>query len=45
MNHKTFRKLFFDTIYGVMILIHKQPDDVISSKYDQKSEYQDKNKL
>ena len=45
MNHTTFRKLFFDTIYSVINLIHKEPDDVISSKHDKKSEYQGKNTL
>ena len=45
MNHITFRKLFFDTIYSVLNLIHKQPDDMISSKDDQASKYQGKNKL
>ena len=40
MNHTTFRKLFFDTTYSVINLIHKQPDDEISSKDDQASEYE-----
>ena len=40
MNYNKFRKLFFDTIFKVTNLIIKQPDDVISSKNDQASEYQ-----
>ena len=46
MNHKTFWKLFFDTIFSVIDLFiehankNQQPDDVISSKntQDQASE-------
>ena len=45
MNHTTFQKLFFDTINSVINLIDKQPDDVISSKDDQASEYQGETKL
>ena len=45
VNLKTFRKPFFDTIYSDINLINKQPDDVISSKNDQASEYQGKYKV
>ena len=45
LNHKTFRKLFFDTIYSVINLFIKQPDDAISSKNIQAFEYQSKDKL
>ena len=43
MNHKTFQKLFFDKIYSTINLFIKQPDDVISSKNKQASDYQGKN--
>ena len=45
MNHKTFRKLFFDTIYSTINLFIQQPDNVSSSKKKQASEYQDGNKV
>ena len=35
MNHKTFRKLFFNSIYSVIILFIKQAEDVILSKNTQ----------
>ena len=44
-NHKTFRKLFFDTIFSIIDLFIKQPDDVIYQKNNQESENQDKNRL
>ena len=45
MNHKLFRKLFFDAIYSIIDLFIKQPDDVNSSKNNQVSEYQGKDAL
>ena len=42
MNHKIFQKLFFDTIHSVINPIYKQLDDVILSKYYQKSQGKDK---
>ena len=48
MNHKTFQKLFFDTISCVIYLFIENPNknqqqhDVISSKYNQASENQGK---
>ena len=51
MNHKTFFKLFLDTIFHVIDLSinysnkNQQPDDVISSKNNQESEKQGKDAL
>ena len=42
MNHKTFRKLFFDTICIVLNLFIKQPDDL---EDNQESENNGKDKL
>ena len=45
MNHKTFFKLFFYTIFSVIDLFIKQTGDVISSKNNQASENQVKDVL